>query len=130
MAPDAVPIGDWLHQGTSDPDEVANRYDEWAKGYDDDLASWSYQAPAVVAATVVSRHPEAESALDVDAAPVSWDEPSVGEGSRDTSSGSTSRKHLWRSLSGAAHTTRSSARTFSSHSLSSTTALTHWSVWA
>lgn len=65
MAPDAVPIGDWLHQGTSDPREVANRYDEWAKGYDDDLASWSYQAPAVVAATVVSRQPEAESALDV-----------------------------------------------------------------
>jgi predicted TPR repeat methyltransferase len=65
MAPDAVPIGDWLHQGTSDPREVANRYDEWAKGYDDDLASWSYQAPALVATTVVSRHPEAESALDV-----------------------------------------------------------------
>jgi predicted TPR repeat methyltransferase len=65
MAPDAVPIGDWLHQGTSDAREVADRYDEWAKGYDDDLASWSYQAPAVVAETVVSRHPEVGSALDV-----------------------------------------------------------------
>ncbi len=31
----------------------------------DDLASWSYQAPTMVAQTVVSRHPEAGSALDV-----------------------------------------------------------------
>jgi predicted TPR repeat methyltransferase len=65
MAPDAVPIGDWLHQGTSDAREIADRYDEWAKGYDDDLASWSYQAPPVVAETVVSRYPEADSVLDV-----------------------------------------------------------------
>jgi len=63
MAPDA--IGDWLHQGTSDPDEVAGRYDDWAQGYDDDLASWSYQAPAVVTETVVSRLPEVGSVLDV-----------------------------------------------------------------
>ncbi len=65
MVPDAVPIGDWLHQGTSDAREVADRYDAWAKGYDDDLASWSYQAPTMVAATVVSRHPGAGSVLDV-----------------------------------------------------------------
>src|SRR4051812_34334588 len=65
MDSDAAPIGDWLHQGTSDPHEVAHRYDEWAKGYDDDLASWSYQAPDVVAQTLVARHPEAGSALDV-----------------------------------------------------------------
>ena len=65
MAPDPDPIGDWLHQGTSDPAEVADRYDAWAQGYDDDLASWAYRAPAVVADTVVSRHPEAGSVLDV-----------------------------------------------------------------
>jgi len=65
MVPDAVPIGDWLHQGTSDAREVADRYDQWAKGYDDDLASWSYQAPTVVAQTVVSRLREAGSVLDV-----------------------------------------------------------------
>ena len=65
MVPDAVPSGDWLHQGTSDAREVADRYDEWAKGYDDDLASWSYQAPAVVAETVVSSLPEAGVVLDV-----------------------------------------------------------------
>ena len=62
---DPASIGDWLHQGTSDPDEVADRYDAWAGGYDDDLASWSYQAPAVVAGTVVSRRPVAGSVLDV-----------------------------------------------------------------
>jgi len=65
MVPDAVPIGDWLHKGTSDVGEVADRYDEWAQHYDDDLASWSYQAPAVVAETVVSRSPAVGSALDV-----------------------------------------------------------------
>ena len=65
MVPDAVPSGDWLHQGTSDPREVADRYDAWAKGYDEDLASWSYQAPAVVAEIVMSRQPDAGSVLDV-----------------------------------------------------------------
>jgi predicted TPR repeat methyltransferase len=64
MAPD-VPIGDWLHQGTSDPREVADRYDAWAQAYDDDLAAWSYRAPSVVAETVLSHHPQAGSALDV-----------------------------------------------------------------
>ena len=65
MAPDPDSIGDWLNEGTSDPGEVANRYDAWAQAYDDDLASWSYQAPAAVAQTVVTRHPEASSVLDV-----------------------------------------------------------------
>jgi len=65
MAPDEVPIADWLDQSTSDPREVADRYDEWAQKYDDDLASWSYRAPTVVAETVVTRHPEAGSVLDV-----------------------------------------------------------------
>jgi predicted TPR repeat methyltransferase len=65
MSPDAVPIGDWLNEGTSDPREVAERYDDWAPSYDDDLTSWSYRAPTVVAETVVTRHPEARSALDV-----------------------------------------------------------------
>ena len=65
MAPDADPIGNWLDQGTSDAGEVADRYDGWASGYDDDLASWSYQAPSVVAEIVSSRHPTAGSVLDV-----------------------------------------------------------------
>ena len=65
MVGDAGSIGDWLHGGTSDAREVADRYDDWAQSYDDDLASWSYQAPTVVAETVVTRHPAARSALDV-----------------------------------------------------------------
>jgi predicted TPR repeat methyltransferase len=62
---DEVPIGDWLSQGTSDPREVAVRYDAWAGTYDEDLDSWSYRAPAVVAQTVVARHAGAGSVLDV-----------------------------------------------------------------
>ena len=65
MVSDGVPIGDWLDAGSSDAGEVAARYDEWAKGYDADLASWSYQAPAVVADIVVSRDPQAGAVLDV-----------------------------------------------------------------
>ncbi len=56
---------DWLLEGTTDPVEVADRYDEWAASYDGDLVSWSYQAPAVVAEAVVTRHPDARSVLDV-----------------------------------------------------------------
>jgi predicted TPR repeat methyltransferase len=65
VAPDPVPIGDWLHQGTSDARQVAERYDAWAQSYDDDLDSWSYQAPAVVAHSVVTRCPDASTVLDV-----------------------------------------------------------------
>jgi predicted TPR repeat methyltransferase len=65
MVPDDVSIGDWLNEGTSDPREVADRYDAWAGSYDSDLTSWSYQAPDVVAETVVTRMPAATSALDV-----------------------------------------------------------------
>jgi predicted TPR repeat methyltransferase len=62
---DPVQIADWLDAGPSDPAEVAQRYDDWAQRYDDDLAAWSYQAPAVVADAVVARDPAAESVLDV-----------------------------------------------------------------
>jgi predicted TPR repeat methyltransferase len=65
MAGDDVHIGDWLDQGTSDPEEVAGRYDEWAPRYDDDLAAWAYQAPAVVADTLLARRPSVGSVLDV-----------------------------------------------------------------
>ncbi len=65
MAPEPASIGDWLNDGPSDPHEVAGRYDEWAQSYDDDLDSWSYQAPTVVADTVLARHAAAGSVLDV-----------------------------------------------------------------
>jgi predicted TPR repeat methyltransferase len=58
-------IGDWLSESSSEPGEVSGRYDDWATTYDADLASWSYQAPAVVADTVMTRLPEAASVLDV-----------------------------------------------------------------
>lgn len=65
MAADGTPRDDWLLKGTTDPGEVADRYDEWAESYDDDLVSWSYQAPGVVAESVVTRQPDARSVLDV-----------------------------------------------------------------
>ena len=65
MAPEDSSIGDWLSADPSDPQQVAGRYDDWATSYDDDLASWSYRAPAVVAQTVMSRLPAAEDVLDV-----------------------------------------------------------------
>jgi predicted TPR repeat methyltransferase len=58
-------IGDWLNQSSTEPGEVSGRYDEWAASYDADLVSWSYQAPAVVAGTVLTRLPDAGSVLDV-----------------------------------------------------------------
>lgn len=65
MAPEDGSIGDWLHQGTSDPREVADRYDAWAQTYDRDLVAWSYQAPAMVADTVVTANADATSVLDL-----------------------------------------------------------------
>jgi predicted TPR repeat methyltransferase len=54
----------WLVEGGSDPTAIAERYDEWAARYDDDLRSWDYRAPRVVAEQVVALHPAAEAALD------------------------------------------------------------------
>jgi predicted TPR repeat methyltransferase len=65
VAPENDAIGDWLSKDPSDPAAVSGRYDEWAATYDADLSDWSYQAPAVVADTVVSRAPDAASILDV-----------------------------------------------------------------
>ena len=65
MAPDDVPIADWLDASSDDPAAVAERYDAWAQSYDDDLASWQYQGPVVVADTVRTRLPDAASVLDV-----------------------------------------------------------------
>ena len=58
-------IGDWLNQSSSEPDEVAGRYDDWATSYDADLSSWAYQAPEVVAGTVLGRVSTTGAVLDV-----------------------------------------------------------------
>ena len=129
MVPDAVPIGDWLHQGTSDPREVAARYDEWAKGYDDDLASWYYQAPAVVAETVLSRHPEADSVLDVGCGTGLVGRALRARGFGGRILGSTSRRPPSRSPGSPERMTRSSRQTSSSRSPSRTTASTQSSAW-
>jgi len=65
MEPDPASIASWLDEGTSDPQAVAARYDEWARTYDGDLADWSYQGPAVVADIVAARRPDADPVLDV-----------------------------------------------------------------
>lgn len=65
MADDETSRTDWLLQGATDPREVTDRYDAWAERYDDELATWSYQAPAVVAEIVMSRQPDPSSVLDV-----------------------------------------------------------------
>jgi predicted TPR repeat methyltransferase len=65
MATEDDAIDDWLVQGTTDPREAAVRYDDWAESYDADLDSWDYQAPGVVADSVLARRPDARSVLDV-----------------------------------------------------------------
>jgi SAM-dependent methyltransferase len=65
MAPDTVPGDDWLMSGTAEASEVAERYDAWADSYDTDLDSWSYQAPATAAGTLLDLDPRPGSVLDV-----------------------------------------------------------------
>jgi predicted TPR repeat methyltransferase len=65
MTFDPASIGDWLQEDPSDAGEVAERYDGWAGTYDQDLTSWSYQAPTVVADVVLARQGSAHSILDV-----------------------------------------------------------------
>jgi len=54
----------WLVDAGSDPDDIAERYDEWAEAYDRDLETWDYRAPETVAGLVSSLHPTASTILD------------------------------------------------------------------
>lgn len=58
---------EWLTAADSEhtrPADVARYYDQWAAGYDNDLAAWDYRAP-VRAASLLRRHgPEAHRVLD------------------------------------------------------------------
>ncbi|MDX2379561.1 MAG: methyltransferase domain-containing protein [Acidimicrobiia bacterium] len=54
----------WLLGGGADPEEIAGRYDTWADGYDEDLRSWGYRAPEVVAELILRFHPAATTILD------------------------------------------------------------------
>ena len=51
----------WLLAGPTTPDEVQRFYDDWAAGYDAELARWGYDAP-VRAASLVSAAVDARSA--------------------------------------------------------------------
>jgi predicted TPR repeat methyltransferase len=39
----------WLRTPLTDPNEIADRYDQWAATYDVELGSWHYDAPSVAA---------------------------------------------------------------------------------
>ncbi len=45
----------WLRVPLTDPGEVAQRYDEWAASYDDELNAWGYDAPVQAARLMVGR---------------------------------------------------------------------------
>lgn len=65
MAPEDDSIADWLNQSSGDPEAVAERYDDWAQSYDDDLTAWDYRGPTTVVDTVMARKPGAAELLDV-----------------------------------------------------------------
>lgn len=54
----------WLKQGSTSADEVRQTYDDWAAGYDDDLAGWDYHAPAEAAAMLRKAVPLSGAILD------------------------------------------------------------------
>lgn len=65
MADDQVPQDDWLVRGDAAPAEIAQHYDAWAGTYDDDLDTWSYQAPGAVADILVALDPPPDALLDI-----------------------------------------------------------------
>lgn len=54
----------WLKQGSTTAEEVRRSYDDWAAGYDDDLAGWDYRAPAEAAAMLRETVPLSAEILD------------------------------------------------------------------
>jgi SAM-dependent methyltransferase len=45
----------WLRVPLTDPVAVAERYDEWAASYDDELHAWGYEAPVQAARLIVAQ---------------------------------------------------------------------------
>ncbi len=54
----------WLTQASTDPEEVAKYYDEWAANYNHTLASWNYQSPADTASLLTQYVPTDHRVLD------------------------------------------------------------------
>jgi len=64
--PDEVDPG-WLtdlNAGHNIASDVAQYYDQWAGGYDDDLSSWNYRAPSRAASLLTAHAPQAQRVLD------------------------------------------------------------------
>ena len=54
-----------LKAGSTDPDAIADYYDDWAKSYDETLAAWDYQAPKDAAALLAPHLAPKAHILDV-----------------------------------------------------------------
>lgn len=54
----------WLTQASTDSEEVAKYYDDWAADYNDTLVSWSYRAPADTADLLKQYVPTSARILD------------------------------------------------------------------
>lgn len=54
----------WLAQGSTDSEEVAKYYDDWAEGYDASLMEWGYDAPIRAAELLSQRVSLSSRVLD------------------------------------------------------------------
>lgn len=63
-AAEQSPDTDWLVDGGEDVGEIAEKYDDWATTYDDELDSWSYQAPEIAAALAIAHGTDLDPILD------------------------------------------------------------------
>lgn len=59
------PTDGLLGRAESDPSEIRGVYDSWAPAYDEDLAAWGYEAPAVSALYLRELAPRDATVLDV-----------------------------------------------------------------
>ena len=54
----------WLIKMSTDSEETAAYYDAWADNYDETLAQWNYQSPAIVASMLKREVPPDDRVLD------------------------------------------------------------------
>ena len=54
----------WLTKMSTDSEETAAYYDAWADNYDETLAQWNYQSPAIVASMLKREVPPDDCVLD------------------------------------------------------------------
>lgn len=56
---------DWLRDPDAEVAEIAEKYDDWAPTYDEELAGWDYRAPVGVASVLAAAGPPRGRVLDV-----------------------------------------------------------------